>query len=86
MAEDGGVDSMTTRPGSATALGLKKSKSRRLSSLRDLQLHKGRQPPTDIICDAEPINRESDGDAWCRKMREGDQHMEELRIDSKFDD
>lgn len=56
-------------------------------TLRDLKLkHSNPKPIHQEYAGYEESAHESDGDAWCRKMREGDQHMEELRIDSKFDD
>jgi len=58
---------------------------RRPPTLKDLKVHKSKQPPIPDD-DEDPINRPSDGDEWCRKMNQMDEHLEDLRTASKLDD
>ena len=54
-------------------------KRRQQFASRDLKLHKGNQTPDVPVQDDEPSIRENEGDAWCRSMREMDEHLEDVR-------
>ena len=48
---------------------------------KDLGIHKANTSPSvpDAGDDPNITPTESDGDAWCRKMREMDEHIEDIR-------